>query len=163
MSEIAGWRWAVVVFGPIALLVALVALVYVGLFVVPGAPCGGEQAVEPPTGEFTISTNGSAVTATYVGDETLESPGTDRIVLSVRNAESPDAVSREWVGDGHILSPGDSVTIPADEIGFRLSGQDRATVQWYGSDPDQPGICPNDNRFAELTAVRLANASAGDR
>ncbi|MFW6018803.1 MAG: hypothetical protein ACOCPX_08270 [Halapricum sp.] len=161
MPEITGWRWVVVVFGPVALLVGFVALVYAGLFVVPGAPCGGTATVEAPTAEFDISTNGSAVTATYVGNGTLGGPETDRIVLAVRNADSPETASREWVSDG-TLSRGDSVTIPPSEIGFALSERDRITVEWYGSDPDQPGVCPNDNRYAELTTVRLANASTGD-
>lgn len=159
MSEIAGWRWAVVVFGPVALLFGVVALAYAGLFVVPGAPCGGAETVEPPAAEFAVSTNGSAVTATYVGNGTVGGPATDRVVVSVRNADSPDTASRDWIGSDDTLSRGDSITIPPGEIGFLLSGQDRITVQWYGSNPGQPDFCPSGNRYAELTAVRLENAS----
>ncbi|MCU4719641.1 hypothetical protein [Halapricum hydrolyticum] len=159
MSEIAGWRWTVVVFGPVALLFGVVGLAYAGLFVVPSAPCGGAETVEPPTAEFAISTNGSTVTATYVGNETVGGPTTDRVVVSVRNAASPDTASREWIDGDDTISRGDSIAIPPGEIEFQLSARDRVTVQWYGSSPDQPDFCPSDNRYAELTAVRLENAS----
>ncbi|QSG08868.1 hypothetical protein HSR122_1474 [Halapricum desulfuricans] len=159
MAEVTGRRWAVVVFGPVALLLGGVVLAYAGLFVVPGAPCGGTGTVEAPTAEFTVSTNGSAVTATYVGKDTVGGPGTDRIVVSVRSATSPDAASREWISDDETLSRGDSVTVPPGDIGFELSGPDRVTVEWYGSDPGQPELCPTGNRYVELTALRLENVS----
>lgn len=159
MADIEDRRWAIVVFGPIALLLGLVGLGYAGLFVVPGGPCASAGSVAPPSTEFAIASNGSAVFVVHVGNGTVGGETTDRVVVSIRNAESPDAASREWIGSDGTLDRGDTLTLSDSEIGFALSNRDRVTVQWYGIDPDVAAFCPNGRSYSELAVIRLENAS----
>jgi hypothetical protein len=155
-----GWRrWAIVVFGPVVLLIGLVALGYAALFLVPGGPCAGPGDLTAPAADFAVASNGSAVFVVHVGNGTVSGETTDRVVVSVRNAESPDTASREWIDGDGTIERGDTLRIPGDEIGFELSDRDRVTVQWYGVDPDVAEFCPNGRSYSELTVVLLENAS----
>lgn len=159
MSDIEGRRWAIGVFGPIVLLVGVVVVGYVGLFLVPGGPCTDTGDLTAPDTEFTVASNGSAVVVIHTGNGSVGGATTDRVVVSIRNEKSPDTASREWVSSEGTIERGDTLAIPAEEIGFELSEQDRVTVQWYGVDPDVAGFCPNGRAYRELTVVRLENAS----
>lgn len=163
MTDVDGRQWAVVVFGPVVVLIALVAVGYAGLFVVPGAPCAGAGGLSPPPSAFAVTSNGSSVTVVHVGNRSVGGPSTDRIAVSIRNAETPKAVGKTWIGSGETLSRGDSITIAAREIPFSLTDRDRVSVQWYGVDPDKPGFCPNGRAFHEVTVVTLENASLAIR
>jgi len=159
MSDIEGRRWAIGVFGPIVLLVGVVVVGYVGLFLVPGGPCADTGDRTPPSADFAVASNGSAVVVAHTGNGTVGGATTDRVVVSVRNERSPDTASREWIGDGETIERGDTLTISAEGIGFELTERDRVTVQWYGIDPDVAGFCPNGRMYSELAAVRMENAS----
>lgn len=159
MADIEGRRWAIVVFGPVVLLIGLVALGYAALFLVPGGPCAGAEDLTAPAADFAVASNGSTVFVVHIGNGTVGGRTTDRVVVSVRNAESPDTASREWIDGDGTIERGDTLRIPGDEIGFDLSDRDRVTVQWYGVDPDVAEFCPNGRSYSELTVVRLENSS----
>ncbi|MEF8975077.1 MAG: hypothetical protein V5A21_02465 [Halapricum sp.] len=159
MSDMRWHRWAIVVFGPAALLIGLVALGYVALFLVPSGPCAGPGDLTAPAGDFAVASNGSAVFVIHVGNGTVGGETTDRVVVSVRNAESPDTASRQWIDGDGTIERGDTLRISRDEIGFELSDRDRVTVQWYGADPDLAEFCPNGRSYSALMVVRLENAS----
>lgn len=159
MSDMGWRRWAIVVFGPAVLLIGLLALGYAALFLVPSGPCAGAGDLTAPAADFAVASNGSAVFVVHVGNGTVGGETTDRVVVSVRNAESPDTASREWIDGDGTIERGDTLRIPGDEIGFELSDRDRVTVQWYGVDPDVAEFCPNGRSYSELTVVLLENAS----
>lgn len=154
-----GSQWALVVFGTPLLLVGLVAVGYVGLFVVPGGPCHGGGDLTVPDSDVAVAFDGSTVTVVYADDRPLGGPTTDRVVIGVRDAETGDASSHQWIGSEERLVRGDSLTLSAQTVGFDLTDADEVTVRWYGVDRDVAGFCPNGRTFGDLRRVQLANAS----
>lgn len=159
MPPAEGRQWALVVLGTPLLLLGLVLAGYAGLFVVPGAPCGGGGDLTVPQTDVVVASNGSAVTVVHTGSDAIGGPTTDRVVVAVRDAESGTATDRQWIGSTGSLSRGDSLTITQREAGFAFTDADEVTVRWYGSDPDVAGFCPNGRTFGDLTRTQLRNAS----
>lgn len=159
MPPVEGYRWAVVVFGMPALLLALVGVLYAGAYAVPGAPCAGGGDLTAPDSEVTVAANDSAVLVVHTGGEALGGSTTDRVVVAVDDAESERTYSTEWIGAGGSVTQGGTVTITASQIGFDPTDRDTVTVRWYGSDPEMAEFCPNSRTFADLTVTRIENAS----
>ena len=142
-----------------ALLLALVGVLYVGAYAVPGAPCAGGGDLTAPDSQVTVAANDSAVLVVHTGGADLGGPTTDRVVVAVDDAESERTHSVEWIGADGSVRQGETLTLRESDIGFAPSGRDTVTVRWYGNDPEVAGFCPNGRTFADLTVTRVENAS----
>ncbi|QCC52505.1 hypothetical protein [Halapricum salinum] len=153
MAPVEGRRWALVVFGPVVALIVLALVSYGALFAVPGGPCHGGGDLTAPQSQIEIAATDSSVLAVHVGGDALDSETTDRVVLVVRDADSPTAASTRWpVENG-------TVRLSETEAGFAFDERDTVRVRWYGKDPDVAGFCPNGRTIETLAARSVGNAS----
>lgn len=157
MSSVDGRRWAVVVFGPPAFLIILALVGYGLVFVVPGGPCHGAGDLSAPQSEIAIAANDSAVAATHVGGDPLESETTDRVVLFVQKPGTDTTAATDWSVDESV---GSSVTLTESEAGFSFEDRDIVAVRWYGTDPGVAGFCPNGQTMRSIAGTDIGNASA---
>ena len=153
MTSVDGRRWALVVFGPVVALCVLALAGYGALFVVPGGPCHGGGDLSAPASQIEIAATDSSVLAVHVGGDSLRGATTDRVVLVVRDADSPTAASARWSAEN------ETVGLSETAAGFAFDDRDTVVVQWYGKDPDVAGFCPNGRTLVTLAGSEIGNAS----